>query len=112
MRQMLEADRRKRDEVEARKKLQAAKLQYIQKRAEVESAGGDSDLEVVYDDMHAVAEEEGKERRVRKAKHIAESVGRQQQLIHAGKAKEIRSPVKASPLRGGITALRPATAGV
>lgn len=100
VRQLLADDKKKREQADARRKLQAAKLQYLSKQAETTADGDDSDLEVVYDDMHAVAEEEDKERRARKAKHITESVGRQHQLTYAGKAKAIRSPTKATPLRG------------
>ncbi|KAI0347403.1 hypothetical protein BDW22DRAFT_524268 [Trametopsis cervina] len=99
--QMLQQDQKKREQVDTRKKLQEAKLQYIQKNAQRHADEDDSDLEVVYDDMHAVADEEEKDRRMRKAKHLGESVGRQKQLMHAGKASLIRSPTKGTPLRRG-----------
>lgn len=98
MNEIFAEDKKKREKLEARKKLLVAKEQYLKNRAPLsEQEDGDSDLEVVQDDMHAVAREEQIERRTRKV----ESLGKQKQLIHAGKAKAIHSPTKATPLRGG-----------
>jgi mediator of replication checkpoint protein 1 len=101
IRQILQEDRERRTKADRHKKLLAAKLQYVQNTSRTENHADDSDLEVVDDDMHTVAKEEEKDRRLRKARHLDESVGRQKQLTHAGKASLIRSPTKSTAMRGG-----------
>lgn len=83
---VLHDDARSREEQEMRQRLAETKRRALaqqQNRATL-SDGDDSDLEIVQDDMHAVAREEAQARRANAAHGVRRSVGKHAQLAMAG----------------------------
>lgn len=83
---LLHDDAKSREEQEKRQRLAEAKRRAMaqQQNRVTLSDGDDSDLEIVQDDMHAVAREEAQMRRAEAAHGARRSLGRQAQLALAG----------------------------
>lgn len=81
----------------AKKKAWEMKIKALAEQKLATLEDDDSDLEVV-DNMHVVANEEEKDRRIAKSKHLRPSLGRKNQLALAGRSG-VHSPTKDSPLR-------------
>ena len=94
---LLEQDKRKRDGELQRQKLAEMKMRFVKNRQQI-ILDDDSDLEIVDNDMHVVAEEEAKERLAARTRHARPSVGRKNQLALAGRSM-VHSPTKGTPVR-------------